>query len=68
MDGAYNGNFFGPAPWGLGEGSKGQILINFNNKVSFKEFLPNIVCVCTNERYKTYQTGDLGVRSKVKYH
>ena len=50
--------FFGPAPWGPGEGSKGQISFNFNYKVNFKDFfLPNIVCVLTNERYKTYQTG-----------
>ena len=43
MNGARNGNFFGPAPWGPGDGSKGQISFNFNYKV--------------NERYKTYQLG-----------
>ena len=48
---------FGPAPWGLGEGSKGQISFNFNYKVNFKDFIPNFVCVLTNERYKTYQMG-----------
>ena len=48
--------FFGPAPWGPGEGSKGQIF-NFNYKVNFKVFIPNFVFVLTNERYKTYQTG-----------
>ena len=36
------------------EGQKGQISLNFNYKVSFK---PNFVCLLTNERYKTYQTG-----------
>ena len=25
-------------------------------KVSFKDFIPNFVCVLTNKRYKTYQT------------
>ena len=43
--------FFGPAPWGPWEGSKGQISLKFNYKVNFKD------CVLTNERYKTYQTG-----------
>ena len=37
--------------------SIGQISFNFNNKVNFKDFIPNFVCVLTNERYKTYQTG-----------
>ena len=50
--------FFGPAPWGPWEGSKGQISFNFNYKVNFKGFfLPNFVCVLTYERYKTSQTG-----------
>ena len=39
MNGACNGNFFGPAPSGPGEGSKGQISFNFNYKVKFKDFL-----------------------------
>ena len=30
--------FFGPAPWGPGEGSKGHISFNFNYKVNFKDF------------------------------
>ena len=46
----------GPIPWGPGEGSKGQIF-NFNYKVNLKIFIPNFVCVLTNERYKTYRTG-----------
>ena len=30
--------FWVPAPWGLGEGPKGQISLNLNYKVSFKGF------------------------------
>ena len=60
MNGACNSKFFfGPAPWGPGEGSKGQISFNFNYKVNFKDFIPNFVCVLTNESYKTYHTGFL---------
>ena len=59
MNGACNVKlFFGLAPWGPGEGSKGQIF-NFNYKVNFKVFIQNFVCVLTNENYKTYQTGFL---------
>ena len=53
---------FGPAPWGPGEGSKGQISLNFNYKVNFKDFYSNFVCVLTNERYKTFQTDFLFCR------
>ena len=50
--------FFGPAPWGPGEGPKGQISLNFLiTKSISKIFKPNFVCLLTNERYKTYQTG-----------
>ena len=45
MIGACNGNFFGPAPWGPGEGSKGQISFNFDYKVNFKDFLYQTVCL-----------------------
>ena len=38
MNGACNVKLFGPAPWGPGEGSKGQISFNFNYKVNFKDF------------------------------
>ena len=41
----------------LGVGSKGQISFNFNYKVNFNDFIPNFVCVLTNKRHKTYQTG-----------
>ena len=44
---------FAPPP---GEGSKCQISLNFNYKVNLKYFIPNLVYVLTNERYKTYQT------------
>ena len=37
--GCAKANFFGPAPWGPGEGSKGQISFNFNFKVNFQRFL-----------------------------
>ena len=47
MNGACNGNCFGPPP---GKGSTGHIS---------KIFIPNFVCVLTNERNKTYQTGFL---------
>ena len=30
--------FWAPAPWGLGEGPKGQISLNLNYKVNFKDF------------------------------
>ena len=55
MNGARNVKFsFGPAPWGPGEGSKYH-LISITKSIS-KIFIPNFVCVLTNERYKTYQT------------
>ena len=52
-------NFFGPAPLGPGEGSKGQISFFSITKSISKIFIPNFVCVLTNERYKTYQMGVL---------
>ena len=49
--------FFGPAPWALGRGQKAKYhLISITKSIS-KIFIPNFVCVLTNERYKTYQTG-----------
>ena len=44
MNGARNVIFF-PTPWGPGEGSKGQISINFNYKVNFKDFIFQTLCV-----------------------
>ena len=49
-------HFWVPAPWGLGEGPKGQLLLNLNYKVNFKDFKPNFVYLLTNERYIAYQT------------
>ena len=40
--------FFCPAPWGPGEGSKGQISFIFNYKVIFKDFYTKL-CVCTHK-------------------
>ena len=36
-------------------GSKIQISLNFNYKVNFKDYIPNVLCVLTNELYKTYR-------------
>ena len=41
--------FFGPAPWGPGEGSKGQISFKFNYKVNFKDFYTKH-CVSSHKR------------------
>ena len=53
--------FFCPAPWGPGEGPKGQISLNiikFQLQSQFQRFLnQNFVCLLTNGRYKSYQTG-----------
>ena len=47
----------GPAPWALGRSQKIIYqLISITKSIS-KIFIPNIVCVLTNERYKTYQKG-----------
>ena len=46
--GAQGKFFFGPAPWGPGEGSKGQISFNFNYKVNFKDFYSKL-CVCSHK-------------------
>ena len=46
MNGACNVKlFFGPAPWGPRERSKGQMSFNFNYKVNFKDFLYQTLCV-----------------------
>ena len=47
--------FFGPAPPGRGQKVKYH-LISFTKSIS-KIFIPNFVCVFTNERYITYQMG-----------
>ena len=46
MNGTCNGTLlFDPAHWGHGEGSKGQISLNFNNQVNFRDFLYQTLCV-----------------------
>ena len=60
MNGARNvKNFLAPPPGALGRGQKVKYhLISITKSIS-KIFIPNFVCVLTNERYKTYQTGFL---------
>ena len=48
--------FFAPPSGALGRGQKVKYLISIKKSIS-KTFIPNFVCVLTNERYKTYQTG-----------
>ena len=51
MNGTCTGTIFWvPAPWGLGEGPKGQISLNLNYKVNYKVFKPNFVYHLRNER------------------
>ena len=58
MNGACNVKLFLAPPAGaLGRGQKVKYhLISITKSIS-KIFIPNFVCVLTNERYKTYQTG-----------
>ena len=53
-------SFFLPHPLGRGQKVKYHI-ISITKSIS-KIFIPNFVCVRTNERYKTYQTGFLFCR------
>ena len=55
--GCTTSHFFCPAPWGPGEGPKGQISLNSFTKSISRIFKPNFVCLLRNERYKTYQMG-----------
>ena len=49
--------FFVPPPGALGRDQNVKYnLISITKSIS-KIFIPNFVCVLTNERYKTYQTG-----------
>ena len=57
--GCATSNFFCPPlpPGALERGQKVKYhLISITKSIS-KIFIPNFVCVLTNERYKTYQTG-----------
>ena len=57
MNGACNIELFGPAPGALGRGQKVKYHLLSITKLISKFFIPNFVCVLTNKRYKTYQTG-----------
>ena len=48
-----------PPPGALGRGQKVKYHLISITKSSSKIFIPNFVCVLTNKRYKTYQTGFL---------
>ena len=49
--------FWPPPPWAVGRGQKVKFhLISITKSIS-KICIPNFVCVLTNERYRTYQTG-----------
>ena len=63
MIGARNVKIFLALPPGaLGRGQKVKYhLISITKSIS-KIFIPNFVCVLTNKRYKTYQTGFLFCR------
>ena len=57
MNGRATSNCFWPHPRGPGEGPKVKYhLISITKPIS-KTFIPNFMCVLTNKRYKTYQTG-----------
>ena len=58
MNGACNVKLFlAPPPGALGRGQKVKYHLFSITKSISKIFIPNFVCVLTNERYKTYQTG-----------
>ena len=58
MNGACNSNFFfAPPPGALGRGQKVKYHLILITKSISKIYIPNFVCVLTNEKYKTYQTG-----------
>ena len=53
---------FGPAPWGPGEGPKGQILldiIKFQLQGQFQNFLNQTLCDYSQMKDKKHQTGFL---------
>ena len=49
MNGACNSKHFLVPPPGPGEMSKGQISLNYNNKINFKDFIPKIACCLTDK-------------------
>ena len=52
--------FLVPAPWGLWEGPKGQISLNLNYKVNFKDFY-----VSPGSYPRVWDFGVLGVRNLI---
>ena len=62
MHRACNGQKLGLAPWGPGEGSKGQISFNFNYKVNFQTFLYQILCVFSQIKDTKHTRQDLFCR------
>ena len=62
MNGVAAANLFAPPPGALGRGQKVKYHLISITKSNSKIFIPNFVCVLTNERYKTYQTGFLFCR------
>ena len=52
--------FFVPPPGALGRGQKVKYHLISNAKSISKIFIPNFVCVLTNERYKTYHAPGVG--------
>ena len=46
---------FSPPPWALGRGQKVKYNLILVTKSISKTFIPNFVCVLTNERYISYQ-------------
>ena len=58
MNGACNVKLFLARPPGAqGRGQKVKYHLISITKLIIKIFIPNSVCVLTNKRYKTYQTG-----------
>ena len=49
--------FLAPPPGALGRGQKVKYHLILITKSISKIFIPNFVCVLSNKRYKTYQTG-----------
>ena len=57
MNGICNGTIFWVrAPWGPGEGPKGQISLNLNYKVNFKDFLTKLFV--SSHKWKIYNISD----------
>ena len=54
--------FLTPPPGALGRGQKVKYHLISTTKSISKIFIPNFVCVLTNESYKSYQTGFLFCR------